>query len=785
MYRAQLISIENLSARGISCVNPLLLTSFTAINYSPCVGTPLTFTAGNATGATYAWNFGDPASGTANTSTLQAPSHSFSSAGIYTVTLTITIGTESVGVSKQVYPVNCAPINNVNTNWFFSTLSAFSFQTGIPVQSTITTTGYANSFHEACAVQSNDAGQLLFYTNGVRVFNSSQTSVNNSNLLLGNTSSNDGALIVPDPSGPNKYYIFTKAAEGGMDGFRHTKVEMVGSTPVLSNVNTPVTFPAGYMIGNNGAIRGTEGISAIQKCDGWWIITGLRKTETQHFTVVYSLDSTGLHYVSEIQTESGSLYQNGYRISPDGNYVMAGTLASATVMDFDKNTGILSNLRSTNINGLTNACFSPNSKYLYIAYPNFGKLYQYDLTNPSLNAGREEMAIPFANTGQMQMGPDNKLYLLMYNNSKLAVIHYPNNKATIDEPNAYHFTHEGPTAQSPGLLGLPNVIHARLATVYTNTISANALSCLQYRFVANACAANYSWNFGDSASGAGNTSALAAPTHTFSGPGTYTVTVIADGAQIQLQVTVGGTTPVISGSTTACVETGNQTSHSAPLEASSTVQWSIVSGSGSFSGPSSYPDVTVSWTSLPGTIRLTVTDATGCVNSADQIVTSDCQTGECPGDLVFSIPQPINTVTYNVSNSITGENDYTIESGTTVDLLAGKVVLLKPNAWVKAGSVFLAAIVPCPEARSLLNTEDISTQQLVAYPNPTKGVLQLSGKPIAEVTIFDIIGKKVYQSGYDDVNQVTIDMSNFLKGLYLVRVVTDTGEVQSIKIIKE
>ncbi|HEV7668037.1 MAG TPA: IPT/TIG domain-containing protein [Thermoanaerobaculia bacterium] len=48
--------------------------------------------------ASWTWNFGDPASGAANTSTLQNPVHVFSAAGLYTVTLTVIApgGTDSV-----------------------------------------------------------------------------------------------------------------------------------------------------------------------------------------------------------------------------------------------------------------------------------------------------------------------------------------------------------------------------------------------------------------------------------------------------------------------------------------------------------------------------------------------------------------------------------------------------------------------------------------------------------------------------------------------------------------
>jgi gliding motility-associated-like protein len=43
----------------------------------------------NGTALSQSWDFGDPASGAANTSTLESPTHTFSSAGTYTVTVTV------------------------------------------------------------------------------------------------------------------------------------------------------------------------------------------------------------------------------------------------------------------------------------------------------------------------------------------------------------------------------------------------------------------------------------------------------------------------------------------------------------------------------------------------------------------------------------------------------------------------------------------------------------------------------------------------------------------------
>jgi PKD repeat protein len=59
---------------------------------SVCAGTGVSFNGSGSLGTLvgYAWDFGDPASGAANASTLVAPSHSYVAGGTYTVTLTVT-----------------------------------------------------------------------------------------------------------------------------------------------------------------------------------------------------------------------------------------------------------------------------------------------------------------------------------------------------------------------------------------------------------------------------------------------------------------------------------------------------------------------------------------------------------------------------------------------------------------------------------------------------------------------------------------------------------------------
>lgn len=71
---------------------------------------------GNSANLTYAWNFGDPASGAANTSTTFYPVHVYAATGTYTVSLTVTDedGLASATVTKDIQvTVNQAPIASI------------------------------------------------------------------------------------------------------------------------------------------------------------------------------------------------------------------------------------------------------------------------------------------------------------------------------------------------------------------------------------------------------------------------------------------------------------------------------------------------------------------------------------------------------------------------------------------------------------------------------------------------------------------------------------------------
>jgi hypothetical protein len=75
---------------------------------------------------------------------------------------------------------------------------------------------------------------------------------------------------------------------------------------------------------------------------------------------------------------------------------------------------------------------------------------------------------------------------------------------------------------------------------------------------------------------------------------------------------------------------------------------------------------------------------------------------------------------------------------------------------------------------------DVETLQIVLYPNPAKDQLMIDCyEKINSVEVVDVLGKAVYVG-----KESTIDVSNFAKGNYFVRIYTDNGSVTK-KVIVE
>ncbi len=623
-FRSTLVSNDNHIYTGITC-GPSIFAEFSPSSFLACSGgAAVTFTATSVPGATFSWDFGDGS--TANGMTVN---HVFTTVGVSTITLTVSDGTNLVSTSQLITVETCAPILGTESHWFFPDQCGLEFSTGIPVfdpaadiNNTISGAG-----NETAATQSDANGNLLFYSDGRFVWDYNHQLLPVS-LGIGSSSSM-GTIFVPHPSLPDEYFLFHTRNNGS--AFTYRTVSTAGGVISVSNPSTLMPAPPGF-VSTNGALVSGESVTAVAGCNGeYWILTQGRMSNTDRFLVVYRLDNNGnisinsTFAIPELATQYISL-----EAAPNGRHIAMGTFSTgssgAYLIDFNPFTGMLSDLVLLPIENSYSVSFSPNSQLLYILQETTGDVFQYQVLaqNPvasGINIGNIPSNV-LRRCG-MQRGPDNKIYITRRSENQLSVIQQPNEVATLANPNACMLSSNGPILGRPAASGLPNMLDANTQTVATNTISTFLENCDTYSFLADVCTDTYNWNFGDPGSGANNTSTLASPSHTFTAPGTYTVTLTTTITSFTISVVVGNgpNAPNIAGPD--CNTPGEISNYSVSPGLGFLYEWTV--SSGEISGANNTSSVDLEWTSLPGTITLTITDpATGCTASSSRTISQNC-----------------------------------------------------------------------------------------------------------------------------------------------------------------
>ena len=150
---------------------------------------------------------------------------------------------------------------NESNFWYFGSSAALDFSGANPVA----VAGSAMSTSEGCASISDKAsGQLLFYTDGLTIYNRNNIQMPNGSGLLGDGSSTQSAIIVPNPVSSNLFYVFTVAAQAA-GGLTYSVVDMtlqggLGDVNGTKNVQLIDTT--------------TEKVTAVMHCNGHdiWVI---------------------------------------------------------------------------------------------------------------------------------------------------------------------------------------------------------------------------------------------------------------------------------------------------------------------------------------------------------------------------------------------------------------------------------------------------------------------------------------------------------------------------------
>src|SRR5438552_12793283 len=90
--------------------------------------------------------------------------------------------------------------------WYFGYGAGLDFNSGSPVA---LMGGKTNQLEGCASVADDETGELLFYTDGLQVWNRLHQVMPNGDGLMGDGSSTQSAMIIGKPDDMGKYYVFT------------------------------------------------------------------------------------------------------------------------------------------------------------------------------------------------------------------------------------------------------------------------------------------------------------------------------------------------------------------------------------------------------------------------------------------------------------------------------------------------------------------------------------------------------------------------------------------------
>ena len=423
------------------------------------------------------------------------------------------------------------------SNWYFGAKAGLNFNQGSPIPNL---NGQLDTT-EGCESISNPDGVLLFYTDGITIWNREHQVMSNGEGLLGSFSSSQSALIIPKIDDPNIYYVFTADVvqaytnNGQGNGLNYSVVDM------------SLNGGLGEVIEKNFNLlpQSSEKLTAVSAFDGtgYWLITH----NTNRF-YSYKVGTEGVSF-SPIVSDIGPNiigYNNirgSLKSSPDGRKIAIAHCifepqfsGSVYLYDFNIETGEITNQEFIDDGYVFYGVeFSSNSSMLYTSgkvidsetnTTNDIVLFQYDLNASNISAS-SFLIHTYQNTflsdlaGALQIAIDRKIYHSIPKN-QLSVIRTPN----LPQLDSDFRDFEVDLGGRPTKFGLPPFIQSFFESIISVDNFCEA-SNTEFTIESDEIIQGVHWDFGDPMSGS-NTSTLINPTHVFSSAGIYTVTLGVD-----------------------------------------------------------------------------------------------------------------------------------------------------------------------------------------------------------------------------------------------------------------
>lgn len=465
---------------------------------------------------------------------------------------------------------------NQADNWYFGDRAGLNFKTCTP---TILTDGQINT-NEGVATISDANGDLLFYTDGITIWNKVHAIMQNGTGLAGDPSSTQSAVIVPMPGSNYIYYVFTPAVENTNGGLRFSIIDMAanGGLGTVTEKNTLLA---------NGINEKVTAVRHANNIDFWVISRVFNSLEYRSWQLSSTGISAAVVSLSSYNPGADHNKSRGYlKPSVDGDmlFCVFDENDFSEIARFNKQTGqVYSVIKFKNIPAylITNAQdrsgaygveFSPNGKFMYVSASVTNRNFYLSQYNVSvfdsatilnsatlIDSGFSALNSLGSEYWALQLAKNGKIYIARLNSYYLSVINEPNLPGSQCNLilNGQHLN------SRRSRVGLPTFMQTYLNPNFRNydfTFTQNCNKNLSFNLSTTDIYDSLRWDFGDPGSGLQNSAIITTPIHQYTSNGSKMVKLIVYnflGCRVQAdtiikQVNVGITPPSLGPDTTIC-----------------------------------------------------------------------------------------------------------------------------------------------------------------------------------------------------------------------------------------
>lgn len=376
-----------------------------------------------------------------------------------------------------------------NENWIFYQNNQWKFH---PTSGVLTNLLFSSPSHTAnqgyASISDSNTGNLLFYSDGLYIYNKNKVlmetsgglnlngSLSDVNIVYSSSMSGSGnglstdqpVIIVPHPGNTNLYYIFFNGNYNPKKAYlKNITIADENFRNSFGSVNLGLQYSIVDMSYNGGLGKVTslgnmlltgvsEGLTSTLHYDGnsYWIVT---QKGSSFYT--YEINSSGLNTTPVISNVSPHNFGDFIKVSPNSERLFSNNI----LYDFNNLTGQVSNpldfmpvMEKAYYTGdeAVYAEFSPNSNILYFIgsesnmclFP-CGRwtsgILMYNIQTGELagyNSGNYTFPM---STASLQLAPNNKIYLTFSthhhsNNFGMYLVEVKDEWAVIENPNVWN-----------------------------------------------------------------------------------------------------------------------------------------------------------------------------------------------------------------------------------------------------------------------------------------------------------------------------------------------------------